>query len=264
MSKKKSKPVVRILHQLARSGGTLISKCLGSMQNVVLLSEIHPDITMKLSVLKQADEWFHLLTPSDREWLKKNEPLVFSDNIVLIARRCEKNGQMLVLRDWSHIDFLAVPFVSVPGYQLTLAKLLQGKFSVCNTAIVRHPFDQWGSLIKRDVMKGQLSVQDFLHGYLRFAQCCVDIGFIRYEDFADDPDCWLRVLCKRLAIPFDPGYRQRWHQYTRLTGDVQDSVGRTKIERSPQRTPDPDLLAQFTENSDYRKAISLLGYSDPG
>ncbi len=263
MSKRKSKPVIRILHQLPRSGGTLISKCLGSMQNVVLLSEIHPDITMKLAVLKQADQWFHLLTPSDHEWLKKNEPLAFSDRISLLARRCKKNGQTLVLRDWSHIDFIAVPFVSAPGYQLTSAKLLQGKFSVCNTAIVRHPFDQWGSLIKRDVMKGRLSAQEFLHGYLRFAECCVDIGFVRYEDFTDDPDTWLRVLCKRLTIPFDPGYQHRWYRYTKLTGDVQDSRGRTKIERSPQHTPDPDLLAQFTENNDYRKAISLLGYSDP-
>ena len=181
MSKRKGKPVIRILHQLARSGGTLISKCLGSMQNVVLLSEIHPDVTLNLSVLKQAEQWFHLLTPSDHEWLKTNEPLAFSDGISLIARRCEKNGQTLVLRDWSHIDFIAAPFVSAPGYQLTLAKLSQGKFSVFNTAIVRHPFDQWSSLIKMHVMKGQLSVQEFLHGYLRFAKCCVDIGFIRYE-----------------------------------------------------------------------------------
>ncbi len=35
-------PVVRLVHHLARSGGTLISRCLGCMSGVLLLSEIHP------------------------------------------------------------------------------------------------------------------------------------------------------------------------------------------------------------------------------
>lgn len=36
------KPKIRIFHNLGRSGGTLICKCLGCMEHIVLLSEIHP------------------------------------------------------------------------------------------------------------------------------------------------------------------------------------------------------------------------------
>ena len=37
-----TKPVIRIIHHLACSGGTLISKCISAMPNVYLLSEVHP------------------------------------------------------------------------------------------------------------------------------------------------------------------------------------------------------------------------------
>ena len=37
-----SKPVIRLIHHFACSGGTLVSKCLSVMPNVFLLSEVHP------------------------------------------------------------------------------------------------------------------------------------------------------------------------------------------------------------------------------
>ena len=38
-----AKPIIRIIHNLARSGGTPICKCLGCMSDIVLLSEIEPN-----------------------------------------------------------------------------------------------------------------------------------------------------------------------------------------------------------------------------
>ena len=37
-----SKPLIRTIHHLACTGGTLISKCLGSMPDVALISEVNP------------------------------------------------------------------------------------------------------------------------------------------------------------------------------------------------------------------------------
>ena len=45
---------------MARSGGTLISRCLGCMDKVVLLSEIHPLGGSVHNPLLQAYEWFGL------------------------------------------------------------------------------------------------------------------------------------------------------------------------------------------------------------
>ena len=44
---------IRLIHNLPRSGGTIISKCLGAQKDVILLSEIHPDgilISKKMGV----------------------------------------------------------------------------------------------------------------------------------------------------------------------------------------------------------------------
>ena len=35
--------IIRLIHNLPRSGGTIISKCISAQKDVVLLSEIHPD-----------------------------------------------------------------------------------------------------------------------------------------------------------------------------------------------------------------------------
>ncbi len=49
-----AKPAIRVLHQLARTGGTIISKCLGAMAGVVLLSEINPRGVETYNPLAQA------------------------------------------------------------------------------------------------------------------------------------------------------------------------------------------------------------------
>jgi len=50
-----------ILHHLARTGGTLISRCLGSMDGVCLLSEISHLGTSHVNPLQQAADWYGLV-----------------------------------------------------------------------------------------------------------------------------------------------------------------------------------------------------------
>lgn len=127
---------------MARAGGTLVSRCLGCMNGVALLSEIHPAGVRYFNPLNQAHHWFQLLTPWDLEHIAQGSGLSFSDAIGLINQRCREQGKHLVLRDWGHLDFTAVPFLDTPSYRLTLADVLAGEFSVVHTAVVRHPADQ--------------------------------------------------------------------------------------------------------------------------
>jgi len=54
---------IMLIHNLPRSGGTIISKCLGAQKNVILLSEIHPEaflISKKMGVHSSSfDPIFH-------------------------------------------------------------------------------------------------------------------------------------------------------------------------------------------------------------
>ena len=77
-----SRPRIRLLHHLARSGGTVISRCLGAMDRVVLLSEIHPLGVRMFDPLYQAHAWHGLLTDDDVANLR-HRPLPVAEAVKL-------------------------------------------------------------------------------------------------------------------------------------------------------------------------------------
>ena len=255
---KQDKPTIRIVHNLARTGGTLISKCLGCMNDVILLSEIHPAGSQLYNPIQQAHEWFNLITPADFNTIKTKKNYSFLDAIELISKRCNKKNKTLIIRDWSHLDFMAIPYLSYPSHHLTITKVLQKKFTTIDTITVRHPIDQWLSLRKLAVMKNKLTVDMFLHGYLNFAKYAVQYGFVRFEDFVRCPDAELTTLCARLDLPFDSQYKQRWSTYNKITGDFSGS--NKEITPLPRKDHEAGLVEIFERNDDYQKAIEMLGY----
>ena len=261
------KPEIRLLHQMARTGGTLISRCLSAMDGVYLLSEIHPltgesnpqnrRITQHMNPLTQAVKWFDLLTDDDKRHLQQHKSVVFVDCMLLISERVQQVGGYLVLRDWTHLDFTAVPYLPRPSYRLLAAEFLERAFNVHNTTVVRHPLDQWLSLSKLRIMQGNINANTFLKGYRRFANLAVDIGFVRYEDFVHRPDESLQTLCARLHLPFDPNYRERWAKHKRFTGHHSEW---TEIRANPRRVVDSSVLRRFRANQHYLESTEVLGY----
>ncbi len=252
---------------MARSGGTVVSKCLGCMDGVVLLSEIHPNFcipSLDVDAVEQAYKWFNLLTEQEVYRAGDRNPDNFHDVIGLINQRCIDQEKALVIRDWNHIDFTAVPYVPQPSFCLTTVDALKDFFTIIHTAIVRHPIDQWLSLIKIPNVKGLLSLDSFLHGYHQFAVHCAEIGFFKYEDFTKNPETQLRLLCNRLKLHFDPNFINRWGSYTKITGDIWGfGRGTNEIRPLPRRLLDATLLEDFKRNADYLSSLEILGYLHP-
>jgi hypothetical protein len=257
------RPTLRLMHHMARSGGTLISRCLGCMSGVLLLSEIHPLGTAQFNPLVQAQRWYGLLSSQDLAALRARGRIAFVDAIELIHRRAADAGQRLVVRDWSHLDFTGVPFVATPAYRLLTADALKGRFDLRQACTVRHPLDQWLSLRQLAVVKGKLTLEAYLAGYRRFAEQARAIGFFRYEDFAGEPSAVLKELCRALDVRFDRHFTERWSSYTFVTGDVSGSRGGAQIQPVPRRAVDPGLLDHVAANPDYRTSLELLGYDHP-
>ena len=108
---------IRILHQLPRSGGTIINRCLGSMNKVIMLSEIHPQLISlhrpSFHPLVQASEWFGLLRDEDKPLLDARQErltLSYSGIIDLLQRRAIERKSLLVIRDFNHPDFIPTPY----------------------------------------------------------------------------------------------------------------------------------------------------------
>jgi len=260
-----TRPVIRIIHHLGRTGGTLISRCVGCMRHVDLLSEIHPSgryIQPQFGPLWQANKWFGLVTPEDIAAVRCNPKMDFADAIVLISRRCAERNHVLVLRDWTHLDFIGVPFC-VPSFRLTTAEALRGRFDVIQTTTVRHPVDQWLSIYTQSDWQERLSLEDFLHGYRLFAEECVKIGFMRFEDFVSSPADRMRELCARLSIDYDHEFLDRWSDYKLITGATGKAMHRKKISALPRKHISPDILEKFERNPEYLQSLVLLGYSHP-
>jgi hypothetical protein len=257
------RPPLRLLHHMARSGGTLISRCLGCMSGVLLLSEIHPLGTAQFNPLVQAQRWYGLLSSQDLAELKARGRIGFVDAIELIYQRAADAGQRLVIRDWSHLDFTGVPLVASPAYRLLTADALAGRFELRQICTVRHPLDQWLSLRGLAVIQGKLMLDDYMRGYRRFAEQAREIGFLRYEDFVADPDEVMKELCHRLELRFDRDFSERWSSYAFVTGDVAGSRGGVRIQPVPRRPAEPQLLDALQANPDYGTSLELLGYTHP-
>lgn len=261
----KTKPTLRIVHQMARSGGTIISRCLGCMRDVVLLSEIHPLGLNRYNPLDQAHNWFRLLTASDIRRLQERKQVPFEEAMELIYDRCSAMGKTLMIRDWNHLDFTGIPFLKEPAYRLLTAEALSSRFSIQAVATVRHPIDQWLSLRTLDIFQGKIDLDRFLVGYHKYAEFCQKIGFVRYEDFTKAPEKHMERICYQLSVSYDPAFIDKWRKYTTITGDNQSERGYKEIIKPvPRRHMETGLADQFEENPDYRRIIEIFGYSHPG
>lgn len=267
---------IRIIHGLARTGGTVLSMCLGSMRDVVLLSEVNPRSAAayhKLNPVYQAARWFSLLDAEEMAAIgeaakRADDPdMLFVEAIDHIERAAAKRGKTLVLRDWSHVDFLGAHWDGLdmkPTDRLALADLLGSRFKLRQVATCRHPINQWRSYdrYQRANHTCLLSAADMMRGTAGFARAAAPLGFIKYEDFVSCPEAFLRGLCEKLELTFDPGYAERWRDYDKVTGDVDRPRERTAIREPAPHDIDEAEVAAIRSNPDYQRAIKLFGYQD--
>lgn len=261
-----TKPRIRLLHQLARSGGTLISRCLGSMEKVCLLSEIHPDgyFIPQAKIhsgcpMKQAIVWHGLIDEKDLIIFRQHKPS-FQQLMWLIEKRASERNMTLLIRDWSHMDWIGEPFYK-PKYGSKLADCFK-EYEVLRHCTVRHPIDQYLSLINLQIIfNSDLTIDSYLKGMLEFSKLCQQVGFSRYEDLTHDPDPHLKTICEALQIDFDPSYIDKWSSLEHITGDIGISRGgREAIRPLKRRAAPEDLINQFRSRESYAEIKDRLGY----
>lgn len=256
-----SQPSVSLWLNLARSGGTILSRCLGCMDEVILLSEVHPLGRSMIDPTTQAMRWHGLVRANE---LGRLERMPYEQLIRLLAQRAHAQGRRLVLRDWSHLDFLGVPFVD-PSMSSRSMRVLQASGSGLGSlhcfATVRHPKDMWVSQQRLDMLHDKVDVAHYLRGMHAFAQLATEVGFVRYEDFSHQPDEALKTLCAGLGVEYDPQWVERYRYYDKVTGDA-PTLGRKvgDIVPAQKRAMDEATALLFDESEDYLESCALLGY----
>ncbi|VAX41564.1 hypothetical protein MNBD_PLANCTO03-897, partial [hydrothermal vent metagenome] len=181
------------------------------MDRVVLLSEVHPLGVRMIDPAEQARRWHSLLAPAEMATWQGGRGR-YDELIALLAQRTHAQGKTLLLRDWSHLDYLGTPFTE-PSFASRSSQLLGPRFALCRFATVRHPADQWVSQQRLDMLRGRVEPAVYLRGCRAFAELAAEVGFVRYEDFTRDPEAELARLCEGLGVEYDPAWRSRYRSY---------------------------------------------------
>lgn len=270
------KPEISIIYSLARSGGTIISRCLGCIPGNILLSEVHPRFSF-FHPLIQARDWFDLITEEELLELKSVQKISYLDSIKLISERCQARGLKLIIRDWTHVDFISSPYPASPVYRLSQYELLKEHFDIKQVALVRHPLDSYLSLARLEGIQGTLDLATYMREYRRFSEAIKEMSFFRYEDFCGDPATVLCNMCGVLGAAYDERFTDWFRGYHKITGDVLqrtknrtlagDRVGervQNDIRPVSRRPEHVTITGQLAGNNDYRAILDALGYSsDP-
>jgi hypothetical protein len=250
---------VRTLHHFACTGGTLISKCIAAMPNTQLLSEVDPLSTLLLDPRNEP-----AMTPTDLVMQMRQSTRGVSEGLIVdiflrgleaVHAETSRAGQRLVLRDHAHSLYCHGPGIpDRPG----LRRIVASRFPVVSVLTVRHPIDSYLALLALGwISYAPRGLEEYSRRYLAFLEDHSDLAPLRYEDFIDEPQAWMRGLCDRLLLPYSADFASLFDAF-QLTGD--SGRGGREIRRRPRREIDESLAREAGQSPNYRRLCKQLGY----
>jgi hypothetical protein len=254
------RPIIRVVHHLACSGGTLISKCIASMPNVFVLSEVHPN-----SAIFPAREK-PMFTPADMVTLSRYagfpDHATLAETLFKVAisncyQHISERGGTLVLRDHSHSDFCVGTSASdAPA----LVGLLRPDFEVLSVVTIRNPIDCYISLHRNNWCHFEpFSFEEYCKRYMQFLDAYDDCRTFIYEDFVADPESQMQEICKELQLPYDDTFEQIF-EVSKMTGDSGRSSG--KIQPRHRLALDQDLAKSIETSPTFEALRKRFAFDD--
>ncbi|MFT5422859.1 MAG: hypothetical protein ACI89L_000628 [Phycisphaerales bacterium] len=234
----------------------------------MLLSETHPlAMDQWTNLLGQADQW-HGLTSKPELAAWKKQKIGYAPALALLSARAEARSKHLVLREWTHLDFLGEPFVK-PTMTPAATHAVEGEFDLRIVDTVRHPLDHWTSVhkvqtLQRVTLEGHLaSCAAFASETARVGGLGVPHSVVTYEGFCQDPEPALRAICQTLQIPYDASWQTRWATFDKITGDTDASRGNADPTIKPltRRPIAQGVLEACLASVDYQAACAEWGYA---
>lgn len=242
-------PAAALLINYSRSGGTMISRVLGSIKNTILISEVHPNLDLMGSVAEQAKKWYNIDITIE----------AYQNMVVELYTKSVSLNKRLIIRDFSFLDFTPNLYnKNAPSGTFSALKLLENKIPLIPFAFVRDAYDVW---ISRNFPPY------FSEYYLKYIEALVErnIPIFKYEDFCKNPTQELFKISKLIGVTHDENAIDQFINYTNITGDnLLKSPSRggrlEKIELLPRKKI-PAFLMKKSKNDFYlQKANEILGY----
>ncbi len=259
---------IRIIHNLQRSGGTIISKSVSAQKDIILLSEIHPDgpkIMEKMGAEpKYADplyqfQSFYKLFNSDELKNIRETKLNFLEKIKIINKKAKDQNKILIIRDWSFVDYFGKPFIE-PTKKNVLFEILSKDFEIKNIFIIRDPLENYISCCRKLVFfLKNYSFNQFLASYESYIKSIPKGSHINFEEFTENPENILRKISLKLNFNFDKEYLKNM-EHVKITGDKQaySSDNIIKIKKIGNEILNEDQKEKINKNEKYIEIKNIL------
>jgi len=228
------------------------------MPNVVLLSEIHPDAqhAKSFNILKQAQDWYGI----HKELNAFKTP--FIESVELIRNWCHEHGKTLIIRDWSHVDYIGPPVTETPSNTAKLILDLKPNFTLKHIQLLRHPIDTWLSFSRLNLAKKHgISFDDFCLAYLNYLENTSADSVLCYEQFSTAPEIVLKRVANESGFIYDTSFLDNWYKYKNITGDNSNSTslrGKKNITSRPNKPITPDIEKLITHCSYFKELATKL------
>jgi hypothetical protein len=249
---------IRTIHHLSCTGGTLITKCLAAMPNVLVLNEVDP-----LSPLPPFESPDPLFTPTDVAALVrqgdprvKNELLeqLFLAGMAILREEQTRIGRAVILRDHSHSHFLTGP--DLPD-RASLYQIVSARFPIRSIVTVRDPIDTFLSMCERGWHKhfAPSTYDEYCRRYLAFLDCYSGLPTVAYETFVSDPSQTMKTVCGWLELDYSEHFEKLFSVF-RFSGDC----GRagSDIRPRPQRNRPDALLQEAAASPHHQQLMTIL------
>ena len=218
----------------ARSGGTILNKCLACLPNVVMLSEVN---ALGGGWGKEGKDSSTTPYQQMQEWYGANhgmEGLDFSEQLDLVENDCWLQDNHFIVRDWTTVDFTKHRYNNNnPSFKLNTYNTMLDLFgeNLKTFAFVRDSIDVWISRGCPDIDEFYFSYNSYLN-YLLLLQKEDKIQIFKYEEFCGTPKTILTEITNYLGINCEPYIINKvvdedWMYYTKVNGDTQNSYPAT-------------------------------------
>ena len=236
------------IHHMPASGGTIFSKSIAGMKNVVAISEIHPtESNDRRSMIFQYWRGYNKnLFQIHKEPIEQ----IFLEKVKLILTSID-DKQTLLLRDHIHADFRLHG-----SYKSSMKKILHENFFNISIATIRDPIETWISM--RDHRWTHLRPDAFCKLYLEFLADFNEQQIFKYEDLVACPDKTLEKICDYFSIEFSQDYAHQIETFKHFTGNS-GRKGNIIKERKKKPISAKDL-AEFNNSMYYKMFCSKYDY----
>lgn len=239
----------------ARSGGTILNKCLGAFDDVIMLSEVNPmdsgnnPVYGKMDAARQCKIWYDID-------LKSRD---FDDIISECNEHCKRNNKKLIVRDWSTVNFRKMKENNlIPPKRFLVLDELEKIDELRIFTLVRDPIDVYiSNLLDMADLEGY---SDFIEGI----KVLRNNKIIRYENFCQSPEEILKDLSDYIGL----SYSDQWKSYymnDKVNGDSvmpggsrgarQVAIRPLKRKRIPKQT-----IREINNSPEIKRINAFLGY----